>query len=270
MRNIALHLSFDGSSYHGWQVQKNAVTVQQTVQDSIENVFGIRLGLTGCSRTDAGVHAKDYVCCFKTSSGIAADGIMRALNANLPNDIAVRDCADVPMDFHPRYSAVGKEYVYRICNLPYRDPFSRPYSFFYPKHLDCGRMNNAASAFIGKHDFESFHSIGSSPRERPGESGTTVRTIYKSEILKSGGTIIYRISGDGFLYNMVRIIVGTLIFSCGGKADAQNVKAIIDAKSRKSAGPTAPAQGLCLNRVFYDADSMLKRRTPDNLTEYFT
>lgn len=257
MRNICLHLRFDGSRYHGWQVQKNAVTVQQTVQDGIEKVFGDRLGLTGCSRTDAGVHANDYVCCFRTESRIDTTHIMRALNANLPDDIAVTACEDVPQDFHPRYSASGKEYIYRIHNARFKDPFTRAYTFHYPKPLDVQRLNETAQAFCGKHDFAAFCSIKAISRHRPDETEDTVRTIYLAEVTQNGDEVVYRVRGDGFLYNMVRIMVGTLLFSNGGKLTFEGLSDIIQSKDRLKAGPTAPAHGLFLNKVFYD-ETVLK------------
>lgn len=252
MRNIVLHLAFDGGRYHGWQVQENAVSVQETVQNAIEKVFKSRLPLTGCSRTDAGVHANDYVCSFRTSAGIELNSIMRALNSNLPEDIAVTKCHEASEDFHPRYSATGKEYIYRICNSQFKNPFDRAYSFFYPKPLNCEALNIAAQAFCGKHDFSAFCSSKAVSRHRPEETSDTVRTIYSAAVERHGDKVIFRVHGDGFLYNMVRIMVGTLLFSFHGKITPEHISEIIRSKNRKMAGPTAPALGLCLNKVFYD------------------
>lgn len=256
MRNIVLHLAFDGGRYHGWQVQENAVTVQFTVQNAIEKVFGSRLGLTGCSRTDAGVHAKDYVCSFHTSASIDRNSIMRALNSHLPDDIAVTECDEAPEDFHPRYSATGKEYVYKIRNAPFKDPFDRGYSFFYPKNIDAESLNYAARAFCGKHDFSAFCSTKAVSRHRPDETEDTVRTIYHAGVARAGNNVIFRVRGDGFLYNMVRIMVGTLVFVDHGGLTPETLGGIILSKDRRKAGPTAPAHGLYLNRVFYDESVM--------------
>lgn len=256
MRNIMVHLAFDGTNYHGWQVQANAVTVQQRFQDAIENVFGSRLDVTGCSRTDAGVHANDYVCNFRTGAAIPCDAIMRALNANLPKDIAVTSCREVPEDFHSRYFACGKEYIYKIFNGPYCDPFTRNYSFYYPKRLDCEKLNAAAQDFCGRHDFAAFCSSGAASRHRPeeDEGNDTVRTIFKAEVTRNGNMVEFCVSGDGFLYNMVRIMTGTLLFVAQGKI--KSIAEVIDSKERKRAGATAPAHGLYLNRVFYDEDKL--------------
>lgn len=252
MRNVKISLAFDGSNFHGWQVQKNAVTVQETFQNAVESVFQKRLDVTGCSRTDSGVHANEYICAIRTDSKIECSSIMRALNANLPHDIAVTACFDENDDFHPRYSAKGKEYIYKINNGPYRDPFSRKYSYYYPKKLDCELLNEAAKAFLGKHDFAAFCSSGSDSGHRPGNTGSdTVRTIFESKVYREGNMVIFKVGGDGFLYNMVRIMTGTLLFTAQGKFSPSDIADIIESKERKRAGATAPAQGLYLSHVFY-------------------
>lgn len=251
MRNIVLHLKFDGARYHGWQVQQNAVTVQQTVQNAVERVFHTRLGLTGCSRTDTGVHANDYVCCIRTETAIPPLSIARAINANLPDDIAVWDCTEADAEFHPRYSALGKEYIYKICNAPFRDPFLRAYALYYYKSLDCDILSAAASKFLGRHDFAAFCSSGANAGHRPEETSDTVRTIYESEVTRNGALIQFRVHGDGFLYNMVRIMVGTLLFVAQGRLTPDDIPAVLESCDRRKAGPTAPAHALYLNRVFY-------------------
>lgn len=258
MRNIVLHLAYDGTRYHGWQVQKNAVTIQQTLQDALEKVFGQRPGVTGCSRTDAGVHAYDYVCNFRTESDIDCTAVQRALNANLPKDIAVISCLEEKEDFHPRYSATGKEYIYKIWNAPYRNPFLLGYAMQYSKRIDETLLNDAARHFCGTHDFKAFQSIGAVSRHRPqpgGETGEvagdTVRTIHEAEVTREGELLLFRVRGDGFLYNMVRIMTGTLLFVAQGKRKPDDITEIIESCSRTMAGPTAPACGLYLNRVFY-------------------
>ena len=251
MRNIVLHLAFDGARYHGWQVQENAVSVQKTVQDAIERVFHTRLGLTGCSRTDAGVHANDYVCCFRTEATIPPISIARAINTKLPADIAVRDCHEVDAAFHPRYSALGKEYIYKICDAQFRDPFLRDYALYYWKKLDSTLLNEAATRFLGKHDFAAFCSAGSTTGHRPEEISDTVRTIYAAEVIRDGDLVQFRVHGDGFLYNMVRIMVGTLLFVAQGRLSPADIAAVITSGDRRRAGPTAPAHALYLNHVFY-------------------
>jgi tRNA pseudouridine38-40 synthase len=255
MRNIAVHLAFDGTNYHGWQVQSNAVTIQQTFQDAVEKIFGTRLAVTGCSRTDAGVHANDYVCCFHTAASIECEAIARALNSALPDDIAVTSCSEMPEDFHPRYSASGKEYIYRIWNAQYCDPFTRRYAFHYRKRLDNELLNAAAQYYRGTHDFAAFCSSGASSSHRPeAPEGDTVRTVFDAEVTRKGDMIEFRVSGDGFLYNMVRIMTGTLLFVAQGKFSCDDIKSVIESCDRSKAGPTAPAHGLCLNRVFYGAN----------------
>lgn len=257
MRNIMVHLAFDGTRYHGWQVQANAVTVQQRFQDAVEKVFGSRLDVTGCSRTDAGVHAYDYVCNFHTGASIECAAVMRALNASLPFDIAVTSCREVPEMFHSRYFASGKEYVYKICDAPYRNPFTRFYSFYYPRRLDCEQLNTAAQGFCGRHDFAAFRSSGAASRHRPEEpEGETVRTIFESAVTRDGDMVEFRVRGDGFLYNMVRIMAGTLLFVAQGKIKCGDIEKVIEYGDRRRAGATAPAHGLYLNRVFYDTEKL--------------
>jgi tRNA pseudouridine38-40 synthase len=252
MRNIVLHLAFDGARYHGWQVQKNALSVQETIQNAIEKVFKSRLAVTGCSRTDAGVHANDYVCGFRTCAKIEPLAIARALNANLPKDIAVTGCHEASEAFHPRYFATGKEYIYKICNAPFRDPFFRAYALYYHPTLDCELLNSAARNFCGRHDFAAFCSSGADSHHRPEETdGDTVRTIFDASFSRSGDMVEFRVSGDGFLYNMVRIMVGTLLFVAKGKLTPDDIKSVIDSCDRRRAGPTAPAHALYLNHVFY-------------------
>lgn len=253
MRNIMVHLAFDGTNYHGWQVQANAITIQETFQNAVEKVFTKRLDVTGCSRTDSGVHANDYVVCFRTDSKIDTNSIMRALNAHLPHDIAVTSCSEKDSEFHPRYSSSGKEYIYKINNSQYRDPFNKEYSYYYPKTLDCEKLNKAAHYFVGKHDFAAFCSTGSTTGHRPeNPESNTIRTIFSSEVYRENNMVIFKVHGDGFLYNMVRIMVGTLLFVAMGKIDCDDIKTIIESKNREKAGVTAPAKGLFLNKVFYD------------------
>lgn len=244
MRRLLLTIRFDGTRYHGWQVQKNAVTVQQKMQDAIEKVTNVRSGVTGCSRTDAGVHARMFCCTFDTQSLLSGDSMISALNANLPNDIAVYRCNEVPSDFHPRYSALGKRYRYYIWNSPARNPFWENYSLHLRRQLDHELLNRAASLFLGKHDFASFCAAGSSIKD-------TVRTISRCSVERDGELVVFTAEGDGFLYNMVRIMVGTLLEIASGKRTADCIPDVIAAKNRDCAGATVPAKGLFLDEVFY-------------------
>jgi tRNA pseudouridine38-40 synthase len=246
MRNILLTLRFDGTAYHGWQVQKNAVTVQQTLQDALETVLRSRPPVIGCSRTDAGVHANEYACNFRTSMNIPNESLLRALNTNLPADIAVTGCTEVPERFHARYSACAKEYIYKIFNEKTRDPFLNRFALYYPYRLDIEAMRRAAAGFLGRHDFKAFRATGSSVDD-------TVRNVTLFEIETQGSLATFRVRADGFLYNMVRIMTGTLLYVSQGRIGESNICEIIDSQSRERAGPTVPAHGLYLNKVFYEA-----------------
>ena len=242
---ILLTISYLGTRYHGWQVQKNAPTVQETVQDAIERITGIRSDLTGCSRTDAGVHALAYCCAFSPEKPLDLTTLGKALNAVLPDDIAVRSVKEVPENFHPRYSAKGKAYRYRIYNAPDRDPFETGRALHRREPLDLPLMRQAAKHFLGTHDFAAFMASGSSITD-------TVRTVTSLDITKEGNVVTVRIAADGFLYNMVRIIVGTLLAVNDGKIQADAIPAILSSLDRANAGATAPAEGLYLEQVFYD------------------
>ncbi len=244
MRNMLLTLAFDGTAYHGWQVQANALTVQQTLQEALERVLGSRPDVTGCSRTDAGVHARMFCCGLRTESRISGSRLVHALNACLPDDIAVYGCADVPDDFHARYDCVSKEYIYTIRNSSVRDPFDYKFSYRYKHKIDERLLQNEASAFLGTHDFKSFCAAGSAVKD-------TVRTVRSFTVKREEDHVLFTVEADGFLYNMVRIMVGTLIGIQQGKLGQESVAGIINAKDRSKAGVTVPAKGLSLNRVCY-------------------
>lgn len=248
MRNIALKIAFDGSAYHGWQVQPNAVTVQQVLQDALETVLPERPPVTGCSRTDAGVHAREFYCNFRTQSGIPCENLRRALGALLPRDISVLGCREAAPGFHARYNAKGKEYLYYIDNGAVRDPFRTRYALYVPTALHCSHMRRAAAFLSGRHDFAAFCAAGSSVRG-------TVRTVATSEVRRHGDLIVFRVIADGFLYNMVRIMAGTLLEAGRGKLAPEAVPGILRSGRREEAGPTVPPQGLFLNRVFYDYEN---------------
>ena len=244
MPNLLLTIRYDGTEYHGWQVQKNALTVQEVLQNAIEKLFGSRLDVKGCSRTDTGVHANMYCVSFFAPFYPGEYHTVSALNRFLPNDIKAYACKEVSVDFHARYHCVGKEYIYRIYNGKYDNPFYDKYSFHYKYKMDENELNRAASYFEGTHDFAAFCSAGSDVED-------TVRTIYRCEVTREGEEVLIRICGDGFLYNMVRIIAGTFIDVAKGKTKADDIPLIIKSKSRSSAGKTLAAKGLFLNKVYY-------------------
>ena len=245
MRNIAIRLRYDGSEYHGWQVQKNDVSVAETLERALGKVCGHAVKLTGCGRTDAGVHALSYCANFKTESSIPAERLPLAVNSRLPGDIAVLRAIDAPEDFNAIGSCIKKEYVYKIMNTRIRDPFLQRRVCFYPAPLDFERLAAAGAAFEGTHDFAAVRSVGT-------ETKTTVRTVHWCRAERQGELITIAVCADGFLYNMVRIMVGTLLRVQQGKFTPQDIPGILRARDRKAAGPTAPACGLYLNRVFYD------------------
>lgn len=244
-RNFLIKLSYDGARYHGWQIQENALTVQEVFQDALYKITGLREDIKACSRTDTGVHAREFCVSLKTESPIAPERLLAALNHYLPEDVAVKSCEPVSLDFHARYSCQGKEYVYQIWNHPVRDPFlaGRALHYWYP--IDEELLDRAAKAYVGRHDFSSFCTLDKR------EKGDLTRTVTTSKVERAGDLVTFTVAADGFLYNMVRIMVGTLLQVQQGKFTPEDIPGIIQAKDRKAAGPTAPAWGLYLNRVFY-------------------
>ena len=241
---VLLKISYLGTNYHGWQVQPNGITVQETLQNSLERLYQVRLGVTGCSRTDSGVHAKEFYCHYDTEKYIPENNVVSALNTSLPNDIAVLDCQYVDDNFHARYSSKGKEYIYRIYNSQTPNPFLYETCWHINRKLDIDKMNLFAKDLIGKHDFIAFSSSGRTVND-------TVRTIEYCNIEADNDIVTVKIRADGFLYNMVRIIVGTLVDVSDGKIEADSALLIIDSKNRNLAGFTAPPKGLFLNKVFF-------------------
>ena len=242
-----LTVEYDGTCYHGYQVQSGQITIQEKLQDAVEKLFGKRYPIVGCSRTDSGVHARDFKITFSTnddSPKIPTEKIPIALNLYLPDDIAIKAAETVSDGFHVRYDVRSKEYEYLILNSRIRSPFLRSRAYFYSFPLDDKLMNEAAQYFLGTHDFSAFMSSGSDVEDM-------VRTIYSCAVERKGELITVRISGNGFLYNMVRIIVGTLIEVSCGKIEPEKIPKIIASKERSMAGFTAPACGLYLNRVEY-------------------
>ncbi len=247
MRNLLVELAYDGRAYHGWQVQENAPTVQQTFQDAWQQICRVRDNVVGCSRTDAGVHANMFLCNVRTDTSLECEKLVTALNAVLPDDIVVKSCREVPCEFHARYDCVSKEYIYRILDSSVSSPFLNGLVWHYKYRLDENLLNECAKCFLGTHDFSGFCSAGSSVED-------TVRTVYRSEVTRQGDEVVFRIEADGFLYNMVRIITGTLIAVAQGKIKKEDLPAIIESHERALAGPTAPPQGLYLNRVNYGGE----------------
>lgn len=244
MRNIALKLMYEGTSYHGWQVQKNAVTVAGVLEDAIQSIVGHKVKLTGCGRTDAGVHAKAYVANFKTDSKIPSKRLPYALNTRLPEDIAVTGAFDVPDGFNAIGSCEKKEYTYLIYNSRIRDPFYVNRAYFYPKLLDEKLMARAAEKFVGTNDFAAVRSVGT-------EVKSTVRTVYYFQVERLGDIISMRICANGFLYNMARAMVGTVLYAAEGKLSPEDIESILRRGDRTAAGPTVPPGGLYLTKLWY-------------------
>ena len=244
MAQVLLTLAYDGTNFAGFQVQKNARTVQSTVQDAIERIWGDRLPVVGCSRTDAGVHARDYKLTFHAAPRLSADRIPAALNAHLPDDIAVLGAEIVPDTFHVRHDVYEKEYEYVICNTQFRDPFSVHTALHYRRPIDAELLECAAQHFLGTHDFRAFMASGS-------DIADTTRTVRSVSVTREGSVVRLRIAADGFLYNMVRIFVGTMLSVNEGKLTPDDIPAVIDSRDRKNAGITVPAHGLYLNRVVF-------------------
>jgi len=253
MRNIALTLAFDGTGYHGWQAQKEVPTVSRTIESAIKAVVGHPVKLTGCGRTDAGVHAEIYVANFFTSSGIPAERLPYAINTKLPDDISVYSAAEVPEDFHAVFSSIRKEYTYIIYQSRTKNPFYSNRAYFYPLTLDVGSMREAAAEFIGEHDFKAMRSVGSNVK-------TTVRTVYAYEIEECGNIVKLKATANGFLYNMARTMAGTLVYVSEGKIHPKEIPSILASGDRKKAGPTLPASGLYLTGIWYDPDKWIFRR----------
>lgn len=244
MNNIRLLIEYDGTGYHGWQKQIGYNTIQEELQKAIFEVTKEKVEVVGCSRTDAGVHAKGYVCNFISNSKIPANRYREALNTKLPNDIVVLESDLVDEKFHSRYNAKGKTYCYRIYNNFVPTALNSRYTYHYKGLLNIQAMQEAASYFIGIHDFKAFRSSGSSAK-------TTVRTISELTIIKNDSLIEVFITGDGFLYNMVRIIVGTLLLVGRNKIEPCYIKDIILSKDRAKAGKCVSGKGLILQEVYY-------------------
>ncbi|MBR5543716.1 MAG: tRNA pseudouridine(38-40) synthase TruA [Oscillospiraceae bacterium] len=243
-RTIALVLSYDGNNYHGWQTQENAQSVQSTLLSAVSSLFGEDVKVTGCGRTDTGVHARKYVATVLTNSQIPCERIPFALNSLLPYDISVKNATDVPENFHPVHSCIEKEYTYYIYTDKIRDPFFEKRVLHYRYPLDVELMKKAALHFVGTHDFSSMRSLGTPVK-------STVRTVFKCDIGRTDNIISVTISANGFLYNMARTIVGTLLDVGTHKIPPDEIVEILRSCDRTKAGATAPAHGLYMTNVIY-------------------
>lgn len=244
MSRYLLHLAFLGTGYHGWQIQQNAVTVQEKVEEALSELFSQKITTHSCSRTDAGVHAKSFYCHFDADYPFPVDRLPYALTTHLPPDIRPLDAGIVPDSFHARYDCRGKEYCYVIDNSVLGDPFLIDRAWHFPFPLDERELDKTAKVFLGTHDFAAFRAQGSSVKN-------TVRTITRSQVDRDGDLVFYTVAGDGFLYNMVRIMLGTLIAHQRQKLDREPAE-IFETGDRTLAGFTVPPQGLYLEKVFYD------------------
>lgn len=255
MRRIRAIIAYDGTDYVGWQTQPNGVAVQEVIERAILEVTGERTSLQGSGRTDSGVHARAQVAHFDTSARMAADKFAIALNTHLPADIRVLYSEEVSPDFHARFSAKEKQYRYFVQTGPHADVFARRYALHAYMPLDLDIMDQAASLVVGTHDFSAFMSTGR-------EVESTVRTVSLSQWEKQGKFLVYSVQGNGFLYNMVRILVGTMLGMGNGRIPSDCMEKALTSLSRKNAGPTAPPHGLVLWRVKYpdfDTEEVLAR-----------
>lgn len=242
---VKLVVAYDGTDYCGWQVQPNGITVEEVLNRELSRLFKEEITVTGASRTDSGVHSLGNVAVFDTGTRMPAEKISYAINQRLPEDIVVQDSCEVPEDFHPRFAASQKTYEYKILNRKFPMPTLRRDTLFYCHPLDEGRMRQGAAFLVGTHDFTSFSSVKA-------QTNTFVRTVYELTVERTEDDIIHiRITGNGFLYNMVRIIAGTLLLVGAGKLEPEDVGRILAAKDRGAAGPTAPAHGLTMIGITY-------------------
>ena len=246
MKRVRLTVAYDGTNYHGWQIQNNGITVESELNRCLSELLQEEIRVIGASRTDAGVHALGNIAVFDTNARMPAEKISYALNQRLPEDIRIQKSEEVAPDWHPRHVDSRKTYEYRIYRGEFPMPVKRLYSYFTYRRLDVEKMRRAAAYLEGEHDFQSFCQTGA-------QTETTVRRIYAIEIEEQGAELVIRVCGNGFLYNMVRIIAGTLMEVGEGKRAPEDMERILAACDRAAAGPTAPAQGLMLMRYEFPA-----------------
>lgn len=245
MKRVKLTVAYDGTNYCGWQVQPNGITIEEELNRHLTELLKEPVKVIGASRTDAGVHARGNVAVFDTSARMPAEKISYALNTRLPEDIRIQESCEVAADFHPRFCNTVKTYEYKILNRRFPDPTQRLYALFHYYPLDAEKMNEAAGYLVGTHDFKGLCT------QKP-EVGNTVRTIYSAQVLRDGEILTIRLRGNGFLYNMVRIIAGTLLRIGDGYYAPEHMKTILKTKERQLAGETAPPQGLTLIGIEYE------------------
>lgn len=245
MKNIAVRLMYDGSGYHGFQIQKTEVTIAGTLEEALSKLCGHPVKVHGCGRTDAGVHAERYCANFRTASEIPTDRLPLAVNSLLPPDIALTNAVYAPDDFDANLSCIKKEYTYRIYSSRIRNPFYSSRAYFYPRALDVSAMRQAAKHFVGTRDFAAVRSVGSVTK-------TTVRTVHWYEIEEMGPITELRVCANGFLYNMARAMVGTLLYVSEGKINPDDLPGLLEQKDRRFTGPTVPPDGLYMTRIWYD------------------
>ena len=238
-KRVRLTVAYDGTNYHGWQVQDNGITIEEVLNKCLTGLLGEPIQVRGASRTDSGVHALGNIAVFDTVNPMPAGKISYALNQRLPEDIRVQKSEEVPPDWHPRHCGSRKTYEYRIYRAEFPMPVKRFYSYFVYRPIDVGRVREAAAYLEGEHDFKSFCQAGA-------QVESTVRTLYWLQVEEQGQDLVIRVCGNGFLYNMVRIIVGTLLEAGLGKREPDEIPGILEALDRSAAGPTAPACGLTL------------------------
>lgn len=238
-KRIRLTVAYDGTNYHGWQLQNNGITIESELNRCLSDLFGERIEVIGASRTDSGVHALGNVAVFDTESRMPAEKVSYALNQRLPEDIRIQKSEEVPADWHPRHCESRKTYEYRIYRGEFPMPVKRLYSYFTYRPLDVEKMRRAAKYLEGEHDFKSFCQTGA-------QVESTVRTVYSVDVEEQGAELVIRVCGNGFLYNMVRIIAGTLLEVGQGKRTPESMTEVLEAENRSAAGATAPACGLTL------------------------
>ena len=253
VKNIAVHLMYKGTRYHGWQVQKSEVTIAGTLEETLSNLCEHPVKVYGCGRTDAGVHAEKYCFNFKSTTNIPPDRLPLALNSLLPHDIAAQKAIYVPDDFNANFSCIKKEYTYRIFHSRIRDPFLSNRTHFYTLKPNIQAMQKAAAHFVGTHDFSAVRSVGTKSSRCEDSKKTTIRTVYWYEVEDMGNNIIeLRACANGFLYNMARAMAGTLLYVSEGKISPDDIPRLLLEKDRRFAGPTVPPEGLYLTRIWYE------------------
>ena len=255
IKNVLMTIEYDGTGFSGWQIQPESRTVQGEIQKALKKICGQDIKIDGTSRTDAGVHALGQRASFKGDFGIPVEKLAFVMNNMLPGDIKIKEAVEVPLNYHARFDAKGKKYIYKIMNCADKNVFKRNFYYYFDKPLDAEKMRKAAEYFVGPHDFAAFMAMGSTPQE------STVRTIYSYKVtsekhLNGAAEICLEVKGDGFLYNMVRIMTGTLIEVGRGAVEPEDIEDIIKSKDRSRAGRTAPPQGLYLGEIYYTLEEL--------------